>query len=425
MERYKTRRVVITGIGPVTPIGIGNSVFWNSLKSGKSGIGKIKDSGNPEWQAIDVKIAGEVKDFSLEQYFTDPRLLKSMNKDMDKVTQFAVTAAKLAIDDSSIDFSKLNTERVSTFVGTGIGGIQTTCADQLALLTGGQKKVGVRSIIRLMPNAPSGYIGILWGLKGRAKNDSTACASGLDSMLDALNWVRLNKADVVITGGTEATIHPLSMASFSNMGALSKRNCPPEMASCPFSKERDGFIMGEGAVVVIFEELEHAKKRGAKIYAEVIGGAGTCDAAHITAPHETGDGAARAMLETLRDAEVKPEDVNYIHAHGTSTPLNDARETFAIKRVFGDHAKKLAVTSSKSMTGHLIGAAGPTGTAICALTIHTGIITPTINYQTPDPNCDLDYVPNKAREQKVNVGLISSLGFGGHNTVLALKKYSE
>ena len=417
------RRIVITGIGPVTPIGIGNSAFWDSLKSGKSGIAKVKNSESPEWQAIDVRIAGEVKDFSLDKYFTDPKLLKSMNKDMDKVTKFAVVAAKLAIEDSFIDFSKLNTERVSTFVGTGIGGIQTTCADQMALYTGGQKKVGVRSIIRLMPNASSGYIGIIWGLKGRAKNDSTACASGLDSMLDALNWIRLNKADVVITGGAEATIHPLSMASFSNMGALSKRNCPPEMASCPFSKERDGFIMSEGSSILVFEELEHAKKRGAKIYAEVIGGGATCDASHITAPHETGDGAARAIIETLKDAQIKPEDVNYIHAHGTSTPLNDARETFAIKTVFGGHAKKLAITSSKSMTGHLIGAAGPTGTAVCALTINTGIITPTINYQTPDPDCDLDYTPNKARELKVNVGLISSLGFGGHNTVLALRRY--
>ncbi len=417
------RRIVITGIGPVTPIGIGNSAFWDSLKSGKSGIAKVKNSESPEWQAIDVRIAGEVKDFSLDKYFTDPKLLKSMNKDMDKVTKFAVVAAKLAIEDSFIDFSKLNTERVSTFVGTGIGGIQTTCADQMALYTGGQKKVGVRSIIRLMPNASSGYIGIIWGLKGRAKNDSTACASGLDSMLDALNWIRLNKADVVITGGAESTIHPLSMASFSNMGALSKRNCPPEMASCPFSKERDGFIMSEGSSILVFEELEHAKKRGAKIYAEVIGGGATCDASHITAPHETGDGAARAIIETLKDAQIKPEDVNYIHAHGTSTPLNDARETFAIKTVFGGHAKKLAITSSKSMTGHLIGAAGPTGTAVCALTINTGIITPTINYQTPDPDCDLDYTPNKARELKVNVGLISSLGFGGHNTVLALRRY--
>jgi 3-oxoacyl-[acyl-carrier-protein] synthase II len=206
------------------------------------------------------------------------------------------------------------------------------------------------------------------------------------------------------------------------MGALSKRNCPPEMASCPFSKERDGFVMGEGAIVFVFEELEHAKKRGAKIYAEVIGGAGTCDASHITAPHETGDGAARAMTEALKDAGIKPEEVNYIHAHGTSTPLNDARETLAIKRVFGEHAKKLAISSSKSMTGHLIGAAGPCGVAVSALTMDRGIITPTINYQTPDPDCDLDYVPNKSREQKVNIALVSSLGFGGHNTVIALRK---
>ncbi len=416
------RRIVITGIGPVTCIGTGNNEFWNSLINGKSGVSTIKDADKDEWKMIDVTIAGEIKGFTLEKYFNDPKLLRSLQKDMDKVTQFAVVAAKLAIEDSKIDFSKMNTERVSTFVGTGIGGINTTCNDQISLLTGGQKKIGVRSIIRLMPNAPSGYIGILWGLKGRAKNDSTACASGLDSMLDALNWIRLNKADVVITGGTECTINPLSIASFSNMGALSKRDCPPEMASCPFSKERDGFIMAEGAVVFVLEELEHARKRGAKIYAEVIGGAATCDASHITAPHETGDGAARAITGALLDGEIKPEEINYIHAHGTSTPLNDARETLAIKRVFGNHAKKIAISSSKSMTGHLIGAAGPCGVAVTALTITNSIITPTINYQTPDPDCDLDYVPNKAREQKVNIALISSLGFGGHNTVLALKK---
>ena len=419
------RRVVITGIGPVTPVGTGKEDFWQSLVQGKSGIKKLKEANSKEWELIDIKIAGEVKDFVLENFFNDQKLLKSMQKDMDKVTQFAVVAAKLAIEDSKIDFTKMNTERVATFVGTGIGGITTTCNDQVALLTGGQKKVGVRSIIRLMPNAPSGYIGIIWGLKGRAKSDSTACASGLDSMLDALNWIRLNKADIVVTGGSECTIHPLSVASFSNMGALSKRNCPPEMASCPFSKERDGFVMGEGSVIFIFEELEHAKKRGAKIYAEVIGGAGTCDASHITAPHETGDGAARAMTEAIKDAQIKPEDINYIHAHGTSTPLNDARETFAIKKVFGEHSKKIPVTSTKSMTGHLIGSAGPLGTAACALTIDTGIVTPTINYQTPDPDCDLDYVPNKAREQKVNVGLVSSLGFGGHNTMLVLRKMTS
>ncbi|MBI3590096.1 MAG: beta-ketoacyl-ACP synthase II [Candidatus Melainabacteria bacterium] len=418
----RKRRIVITGIGPITCIGNGKDEFWNSLKSGKSGVKRITSADSGEWENVDVKIGGEVKNFALENFFNDPKLLKSMHKDMDRVTQFAVSGAKLAIEDSKIDFSKIDTERVSTFVGTGIGGITTTCNDQVAFVTGGQKKIGVRSIIRLMPNAPSGFIGILWGLKGRAKSDSTACASGLDSMLDALNWIRLNKADLVITGGTECTLNPLSMASFSNMGALSKRDCPPEIASCPFSKERDGFVMGEGSLITVFEELEHAKKRGAKIYAEVIGGAGTCDASHITAPHETGDGAARAMIEAIKDAEIKPENIDYIHAHGTSTPLNDARETFAIKRVFGSHAKKLAVSSTKSMTGHLIGAAGPIGTAVCALTIDTGIVAPTINYQTPDPDCDLDYVPNKAREKDVSTALISSLGFGGHNTILILRK---
>ncbi len=418
------RRVVITGVGPVTCIGIGKSNYWESLKNGKSGIAQLVNADSEEWQAIDVRIGGEVKNFTSEKYFSDPVLIRSMQKDMDKVTQFAVTAAKLAIEDSKIDFLKMNTERVATFVGTGIGGITSTCNDQVTLIKHGQKRVGVRSIIKLMPNASSGYIGILWGLKGRAKNDSTACASGLDSMLDALNWIRLNKADVVITGGADSTINPLSIASFSNMGALSKRKCLPEEASCPFSKERDGFVMSEGSVVIVFEELEHAKKRGAKIYAEVIGGGGTCDASHITAPHETGDGASRAITEALKDGDIENiEDVNYIHAHGTSTPLNDARETLAIKKVFGAHAKKIAVTSTKSMTGHLIGASGPSGVAACILSMENEIVTPTINYQTPDPNCDLDYVPNQARELKINVGLISSLGFGGHNTVLALKRF--
>lgn len=420
-----SRRVVITGIGPVTSIGIGKDEFWKSLIAGKSGISRLSNADSEAWYNVDVKIGGEIKNFKFENFFSDPKILKSVQKDMDKVTQFAVGAAKLAIEDSNIDFSKLNTERIATFVGTGIGGIGTTCEDQMVLATKGQKKVGVRSIIRLMPNAPSGQIGILWGIKGRAKSDSTACASGLDSLVDAFYWIKLNKADMVVTGGSEATIQPLSYSSFSNMGALSKRDCPPEMASCPFSKERDGFVMGEGSVVLIFEELEHAKKRGAKIYAEVIGGTGTCDASHITAPHETGDGIVRAINEILKESSIKPEEINYIHAHGTSTPLNDARETIAIKRVFGDHAKKIAITSSKSMTGHLIGAAGPTGAAACTLTIINNIISPTINYQTPDPECDLDYTPNKARELKVNIGLVTSLGFGGHNSALAIKRFAE
>lgn len=419
------RRVVVTGIGPVTPVGIGKDIFWENLKAGKSGIQRLKDADTDAWKDIDVKIGGEVKDFVLENFFDDPRFLRSMQKDMDKVTQFAMVASKFAIEDAALDTSKIQSERAATFVGTGIGGIQTTCADQLTLSNRGQKRVGVRSIIRLMPNAPSGQIGIQWGLKGRSKSDSTACASGLDSLVDAFYWIKLNKADIVVSGGTEATLQPLSISSFSNMGALSKRDCPPEEASCPFSKDRDGFIMGEGSVVLVLEELEHAKKRGANIYAEVIGGTGTCDASHITAPHETGDGIVRAITETLNESGVKPEEVNFIHAHGTSTPLNDARETIAIKRVFGDHAKKLAVVSSKSMTGHLIGAAGPLGVALTSLSIKNGVVTPTINYKTPDPECDLDYVPNEARELDVNVGLITALGFGGHNSVLALKKYSE
>ena len=417
------RRVVLTGIGPITSVGIGKNEFWENLKAGKSGISTLSFAHSKDWEGLDVKIGGEIKDFLPEKYFSDPKLLKTMQKDMDRVSQFAIVGAKLALENSKLDLSKEDTTRVSTFVASGVGGVITIGNDQTTLLNSGQKKIGVRTIIRMMPNAPSGHIGIIWNLKGRAKSDSTACASGLDSILDALNWIRLNRADIVITGGTEASLAPLCVASFSNMGALSKRQCPPEMASCPFSKERDGFVMAEGAVILILEELNHALSRGAKIYAEITGGAGTCDASHITAPHETGDGAARAMAEAMKDANIRPEDINYIHAHGTSTPLNDARETLAIKKVFGDHAKKIAVTSSKSMTGHLIGAAGPLGVALTALTMENGIITPTINYRIPDPECDLDYVPNKAREQKVNAGLVSALGFGGHNTVIALKRF--
>ena len=417
------RRVVITGIGPLTCVGIGKDVFWDNLKNGKSGIGTIV-SDDPNWEKVDINIAGQVKDFKLEDYFNDPKQLRSMQKDMDKVTQYSMVASKLAIEDSKIDFSKMDTERVATFIGTGIGGIETTCKDQETLINRGQKRVGVRSIIRLMPNAPSGQVAINWGLKGRSKCDSTACASGLDSLIDAYYWIINNKSDVVISGGTEATIQPLSMASFSNMGALSKRDCPPEEASCPFSKDRDGFVMSEGAVILVLEELEHAKARGAKIYAEVVGGYGTCDASHITAPHETGDGGARAMKGAIEEAGVSLEEVNYIHAHGTSTPLNDHRETLAIKGLFGDHAKNIAITSSKSMTGHLIGAAGPAGVAVGALSISNSVVTPTINYKNPDPECDLDYVPNEARELDIKVGLVSSLGFGGHNSVIALKKHS-
>lgn len=425
------KRVVITGIGPVTPVGIGLDAFWSSLIAGKSGISVLSEDRTNGYN-IAVKIGGEIKDFDAAKYFADPKQAKSMEKDMDKVSQFAVVAAKHAIEDSKIDLDKLadyGTDRtkVATFIGTGIGGIKTTCDDTMTLHAKGSKSIGVRSIIRLMPNAASGHVGIIWGLQGRAKSDATACASGLDSIFDAYWYIKNGLADVMVTGGTEACLNALAIASFANMTALSKRECEPTEASCPFDAKRDGFVMGEGAVVLVVEELEIAKKRGAHIYAEIVGVGASCDAYHITAPSEGGEGGARAIEMALEGAGIsKNRDcIDYIHAHGTSTPLNDARETAAIKKVFGEHAYKLCVSSTKSMTGHLIGAAGPTGVAVAALACERGEIPPTINYKDADPECDLDYVPNKAYKREVNYSLVQALGFGGHNTVAVLKKYKN
>jgi 3-oxoacyl-[acyl-carrier-protein] synthase II len=275
----------------------------------------------------------------------------------------------------------------------------------------------------LMPNAPSGQVAIEHGAKGRAKSDATACASGLDSLFDAFMYIRQNRADAMIAGGSEACINPFSVASFTNMMALSKCSDPPEKVSRPFTSNRDGFVIGEGAIILVLEELGHALRRNAPIYAEIIGGGASCDAVHIVAPDETGEGAARAMQEALAEAQVSPSDIDYINAHGTSTPLNDERETLAIKRVFKNHAYKLAVSSTKSMVGHLLGGAGALGTAATALTLAQQKIHPTINYDSPDPKCDLDYVPNVYREGLVNYAMVEALGFGGHNTVLVMKRF--
>ncbi|MBT6843680.1 MAG: beta-ketoacyl-[acyl-carrier-protein] synthase II [Candidatus Melainabacteria bacterium] len=425
------RRVVITGIGPVTPVGIGLEDFWSSMKAGKSGITELSPE-RMEGYDCPVTIGGEIKNFKVTDYYDDRKILRSLNKDMDPVSQFAVVAAKYAIEDSGIDFDKLadygtNRTKVATFVGTGIGGISTTCNDTMTLNNRGLKALGLRSIIRLMPNAASGHIGIMWGLQGRAKSDSTACASGLDSMMDAFWYIKNGLADIMVTGGSEACLNPLAISSFYNMTALSRRQTTAAEASCPFDARRDGFVMSEGAMIFTLEELSIAKKRGAKIYAELVGVGASCDAYHITAPAEDGSGGARAIEMALESAGLsdKRECIDYIHAHGTSTPLNDARETLAIKKVFGDHAYKLAVSSTKSMTGHMIGAAGPTGLAVAALACRDDIIAPTINYKEADPACDLDYVPNVARETEVNYAIVQALGFGGHNTVAIVKKFTE
>lgn len=415
------RRVVVTGIGMLTPVGIGKEECWNALLAGKSGVSHITQF-DPDEIGLDVKIAAEVKNFNIQDYYPDRKKWASMIKQMDRVTLFSMVASKLALEDASLEIRKINPERVGTFIGTGVGGLITTTADYIKLLEGGPKKLGIRTVIKLMPNAPSGQVAIEYGAKGRAKSDSTACASGLDSLFDAFMYIRDNRADVMISGGSEACLNSFTVASFNNMMALSKRNDSPESASRPFNIDRDGFVIGEGSVVLILEEMEHAMRRGANMYAEIVGGGASCDATHIVAPHETGDGASRAIKEALRDAEIEPSDIDYINAHGTSTPLNDERETLAIKNVFGEHSYKLAVSSTKSMVGHLLGGAGAIGAAATALTLSTQKIHPTINYFNPDPKCDLDYVPNTYREAKVDYAMAEALGFGGHNTVLVMKK---
>lgn len=418
------RRVVITGLGTVNPVGIGWQDTWKALLAGQSGVDRLTNF-DPDSIGLDVKIAAEVKNFNIQDFYPDKRKAGGFLKEMDRTTLFAMAAAKLAMEDAHFDMSKANPERVATFVGTGVGGLTTVTQDQVKMMESGARKIGLRTIIKLMPNAPCGQIGIEFGAKGRAKSDSTACASGLDSLLDAYLYIKYNRADAIISGACESTVLPVAMSSFANMGALSTRNDEPQKASRPFSKDRDGFVMGEGAAVLILEELEHARARKAHIYAEVVGGGASCDAYHIVAPHETGAGAAQAIREALADGNIEPASVGYINAHGTSTPLNDERETMAIKQVFGDHAYKIAISSTKSMIGHLLGAAGAVGTLVTALSLEKQMVHPTINYETPDPACDLDYVPNKAREAKINYALVEALGFGGHNTVLALKRFND
>ena len=416
------RRVVVTGIGAISPVGIGHQDVWRNLLEGQSGVANITHF-NPDDHQLEVKIAAEVKDFDIASFYPDRRKVGSMLKEMDRVTLFAMAAAKLALEDASLEVRKTNPERVGTFIGTGVGGLITTTADHLKLMEGGPKKIGLRSIIRLMPNAPSGQVAIEHGIQGRAKSDATACASGLDSLFDAFMYIKHNRADAMIAGGSEACINAFSIASFTNMMALSKSTAAPEKVSKPFSIGRDGFVMGEGAVILILEELEHAMRRNAPIYAEIVGGGASCDATHIVAPHEFGDGAVRAIKEALAEGEVEPNQIDYINAHGTSTPLNDERETLAIKRVFGDHAYNLSISSTKSMVGHLLGGAGALGAAATALSIHHQKVHPTINYDMPDPKCDLDYTPNVYRDRVVDYAMCEALGFGGHNTVLVMKKY--
>jgi 3-oxoacyl-[acyl-carrier-protein] synthase II len=409
------RRVVITGIGIVTPLGNDLNSFWQNLLAGKSGIGPVTRFDTKDF---DCKIGGEVKDFKPDAYMPAKETRRT-----DRFVHYACGAARMAVADAKLELDKQDLTRVGCLVGSGIGGMETIEDQAGVLLTKGPGRVSPFMIPMLIVNMASGYVSMLLGVKGPNLAVVSACATATHAIGEAARAIIHNDADVMVAGGSEAAITRLGYAGFCSMRAMSTRNDAPEKASRPFDKDRDGFVMGEGAGVVILESLEHARKRHAQIYCEVAGYGITGDAYHMSAPAPEGEGAARSMAMALRHAKLNPEDVHYINAHGTSTPVGDKCETQAIKTVFGAHAKKLVVSSTKSMTGHLLGAAGAVETAVCALAIKHNMVPPTINYETPDPDCDLDYVPNKAREMQVNACVNNSLGFGGHNATLIVKRH--
>jgi len=410
------KRVVVTGLGCVTPFGVGAQVLWSGLISGKSCVGPITAFDTSEFA---VKIAAEVKNFDFGDYGD-----KKEGRRMDRMAQFAVVSAKLAIEDAGINMSEEDPYRCGVCVGSGIGGLNTFVEQTLKYKDKGPRFVSPLFIPMIVGNMASGEIAITFGFKGVNTCLQTACATGTHALGSAFRAVQYGDADIMLAGGSEAAINVMGVAGFTNMKALSTKNDEPERASRPFDKDRDGFVLGEGAGVLVLESYEHALRRGAKIYAELVGYGANCDAYHITAPDPEGKGAAECFRMALRDAGLEPQSVDYINAHGTSTALNDKGETLAIKTVFGEHAKKLAVSSIKSMIGHLLGAAGAVEAIATVLTIKERIIPPTINYVTPDTEngLDLDYVPNKARSQDVNVAMSNNLGFGGHNACVAFRK---
>jgi 3-oxoacyl-[acyl-carrier-protein] synthase II len=411
------KRVVVTGLGIISPVGTGLEKFWTSLTGGVSGIRRITrfDATN-----FSTQIAGEVVDFDPMQFMD-----RKEARRMDRFTQFAVAAAGMAIEDSGLDLEVVDRDRAGVILGSGIGGIETLESQAKVLAEKGPGRVSPVFVPMIISNMGAGQVAINFGLRGPNITSVSACASSSNAIGDAFRMLQWGYADVMITGGTEAPITPLAIAGFCTMKAMSGRNEEPERASRPFDAERDGFVAGEGAAILVLESLEHAIKRGARIYAEVVGYGCTCDAYHMTAPDPEGRGAINSMKACLQDAGVSPETVDYINAHATSTPLGDKAETLAIKEVFGEHAKKLAVSSTKSMTGHLLGAAGGLEAMACILAIQRGVIPPTINYEQPDPDCDLDIVPNQARKAKVRFALSNSFGFGGHNATLAFKEYER
>ncbi len=409
-------RVVITGLGIISPIGNDVNSFWKSLREGKCGIGALTSF---DASAFDSKIAAEIKNFDPSLYGIDYKEAKRTAK----FVQYSVAACKQVISDSGLDLDKEDRNRIGVLIGSGIGSLYTIEEEHKVMLNKGPSRMSPFLIPMLIVNEASGFVGITFGLKGPNLCVATACASGSHAIGDAFRILERGDADVMITGGTESCIVPTAVGGFCALRALSKRNNDPLKASRPFDLERDGFIMAEGCGLVVMETLEHAKKRNAPIIAEMAGFGMTCDAYHITAPDPEGEGAGRAMSLALKDASFKPEDIDYINAHGTSTKLNDKIETISIKRAFGEHAKRVMVSSTKSMTGHLLGAAGGVEFVACCLAIKDGVIPPTINYEHPDPECDLDYVPNTAREFKVRACMSNSLGFGGHNASLVVKAF--
>jgi 3-oxoacyl-[acyl-carrier-protein] synthase II len=411
------RRVVVTGIGLVTPIAVGTEETWQGLLAGKSGIGPITHFDHT---AFATHFAGEVKGFEATRWMT-PREAKTL----DPFVRYAVAAGSLAVADSGLEISGEFAERVGCYVGAGLGGVTTIEATCKTLQEKGPRHgFSPFFVPMIIVNLAAGNLSIRFGAKGPNLSQVSACSTGTHAIGDAFRVIERGDADAMICGGTEATVTPLGVGGFNAMRALSTHNSAPQEASRPFDKDRDGFVIAEGAGILVIEELEHAKARGAKIYAELRGYAATADAHHITSPAPEGEGAQRCMRLALKDAKLSPPDIGYINAHGTSTEINDATETLAIKKVFGDAARKVMISSTKSMTGHMLGAAGGVETAVCALTISRGVIPPTINYTTPDPACDLDYVPNTAREVRVDSVLSNSFGFGGTNACLVLGRYS-
>ncbi|MBE6100236.1 MAG: beta-ketoacyl-[acyl-carrier-protein] synthase II [Anaerovibrio sp.] len=413
-----SNRVVITGLGVVSPVGTGKDVFWKSLLEGKNGIDKITRFDATEYKS---QIAGEVKDFDPADYMD-----KKEAKRIDRYAQFAVAAAKMAVEDAKLNLEAEDCDRIGTFVGSGIGGIETMHGQYEKLFDKGPNKISPFFIPMMIGNMAAGHVSIALGLKGPSSCVVTACATGTNNIGDAFRVLQRGDADVMVAGGTEASISQAAVAGFCSMKALcSDHNDDPAHASRPFDANRSGFVMGEGAGIVVMETLEHAEKRGAHIYAEIVGYGANSDAYHITSPAPHGEMAAKCMAIALKDAGLKPSDVDYINAHGTSTHLNDLTETEAIKTVWGEHAKDVSVSSIKSMTGHLLGAAGGIECIATALAVENDMLPPTINYETPDEGLDLDYVPNKAKAKTVRAALSNNFGFGGHNACIVLKKYSK